>query len=257
MERPDTLKCVVCSAVATLALCGPEDQVYGQSSRGYGYGYGAEAAAEREGAHFNLSRPDFEGKANRDWGVSFREGDRDQLIVERVRARRPLARAGLRAGDIILSLNGRNIISADSFDRWLERADRSQPLDVVILRDGKRRTLELNWDDDTFDAVDSVPRQPKLGSWADTPTLGVALDLQEPHRAIIRKVYPNSPAQEFGLRAGDTIVVISGHRITSPQQVIDLISGREPGSSVEIEYVRPVRRTTVVRLESREAQGER
>ncbi len=50
---------------------------------------------------------------------------------------------------------------------------------------------------------------------------------------MIAGVAPGSPAQEAGLRGGDTILQVDGQRVTEPRHLVDIVQGRR-GSPVEL-----------------------
>jgi serine protease Do len=62
-------------------------------------------------------------------------------FVERVRPGSPADRAGLRADDLILSMNGRSVADVEEFDARMKDLIPNEPLDLVVRRD--RRILNL------------------------------------------------------------------------------------------------------------------
>ncbi len=55
---------------------------------------------------------------------------------------------------------------------------------------------------------------------------------------LVNSVAAGSPAEEAGLEAGDLITTIAGNSVRTPGELIALIGGREPGSTVDIHAVR-------------------
>ena len=55
----------------------------------------------------------------------------------------PAARAGLRAGDVIVELDGAAVASVDAIHKRLDRTTIGRPLAVTLLRDGEVRRLEV------------------------------------------------------------------------------------------------------------------
>jgi S1-C subfamily serine protease len=67
----------------------------------------------------------------------------DGLIVAYVRVGSHADSAGMKVGDILLTLDGRNVPSdLDQFHFQLEDLKTNQAIDAVILRDGKTETLK-------------------------------------------------------------------------------------------------------------------
>ncbi|SRR5579872_1390156 len=54
----------------------------------------------------------------------------------------------------------------------------------------------------------------------------------------IANVIPGTPADEAGLKVGDTIVAIDGQGVKNGDELVADIAGRKPGSKVKIEFVR-------------------
>jgi len=66
------------------------------------------------------------------------------IIVSQVRRFSPARRAGLRADDIILSVNGSRIEGLNHFEEMMDKSDESsEPLSLMVLRDEEIRILEF------------------------------------------------------------------------------------------------------------------
>ena len=81
---------------------------------------------------------------------------------------------------------------------------------------------------------------------AQYPVMGVRLDpsYDEPGARIAantdenRGVVRNGPAERAGMRAGDVIVAIDGHPVSTPDELVVLLRTRQPGDEVILRYVR-------------------
>ncbi len=74
--------------------------------------------------------------------------------------------------------------------------------------------------------------------------------------AEVQSVTPGSPAADAGLRAGDVITGVDGHRVLEPQDVSEAVNGRKPGDGMDLEVSRGgERRTFHVELDKRPQQG--
>jgi membrane-associated protease RseP (regulator of RpoE activity) len=67
--------------------------------------------------------------------------DGEGVLVSRVLQGSPADRAGLRKGDVIVSLNGRSAESPEQLTRLVRDARVGQTVALVVVRDGDRRTL--------------------------------------------------------------------------------------------------------------------
>ena len=95
-----------------------------------------------------------------------------------------------------------------------------------------------------------------------TDQIAQQLDLPVEEGALVQTVTNGSPADKAGLQAGsssgrgaDVIVSIDGKSVTSADDVVQAVSEKEPGDSVEIEYYRGKdKRTVTVKLGERPEQ---
>ena len=70
-----------------------------------------------------------------------------------------------------------------------------------------------------------------------TPDMAEAWGLKNDQGALVQSVSPG-PAEQAGLRRGDIIVSIDGKPVTSSDEVVRLISARDPGSKVRLTVLR-------------------
>lgn len=200
-------------------------------------------------------------RESRQWetGIAFDTDPQERLLISELEDDAVLARAGLRRGDVILSINGRDITSEEDFLRWIHISRPDRPIAFVVWRDGAEEQLFV--DVFRFDGRDQVReenRQSDDGQSDDgqRATLGVVLDVRWENAAVVESVFEGSPADKAGLRPGDQIVRFNGRRVGSPLQLIDLVAQRRAGDEVEIEIARRVTRSLSVALDSREAFGD-
>jgi serine protease Do len=72
-------------------------------------------------------------------------GAKEGLLVTSVAEGSAASRAGLKAGDVITSINGRSVRSRDDLTRSLRNAD-SDDLTIVVMRDKKESTVKATID---------------------------------------------------------------------------------------------------------------
>lgn len=180
--------------------------------------------------------PDFGAKVDmRDNRVHIGDVTRDSFA----------ARAGLRQGDVILSIDGQRIDSQRAYDRYLYRA-RGPRVPIIVLRDNERYTLYYDSGVFVRDGRRFDDRVAAGGAW-----LGVSLDYDHPDRALLSGVEPNSPAARAGLRAGDTILSVNDAEVRSPDELTQLIGERNPGDRVDLRLAGESRDPIVVTLGER------
>jgi S1-C subfamily serine protease len=92
------------------------------------------------------------------------------------------------------------------------------------------------------------------------PQLAERLDLEVRNGALLDQVEPDSPAEDAGLRGGDSeiefqatpvptggdvILAVNGRRLTRTDDLADVISGMSAGEAVELELLRDGERRTI------------
>jgi serine protease Do len=167
-------------------------------------------------------------------------GEQRGAIVADLATGGPSQRAGLQAGDVIVAINGRSVKTSSELTREVAKARPGDVLRLDIIRDGKRRNIdvhsgvrpsekELAANENTREGQGgggSAPATPKAPS-----VLGLSLaPLDEPTRrqlglpasvrgAVVLSVDSSSDAGQKGLRRGDVIVRAGDAQVTSAAEV--------------------------------------
>ena len=85
--------------------------------------------------------------------------------------------------------------------------------------------------------------------------LGVTMDAQYPEAAVVRQVSPGTAAEQAGLQPGDMIASIDRTQIRNPADVTNYVAAKQPGEQIEMEFVRPIRRSEVKAAAPEEGLG--
>jgi len=102
--------------------------------------------------------------------------------------------------------------------------------------------------------VREIVPQLEAGKTVAHPFLGVSTSVSPSGPgALVRKITPNSPAARSGLHAGttasgtdgDLIVAVDGKPVTSPDDVISIISQKKPGDKATVAVVRNGSRVSI------------
>lgn len=118
--------------------------------------------------------------------------------------------AGIQAGDKILEINGKPIHLNSDVAKVLETND-GKKLQVLVERNEVQKTVEV------------------LPQSKTTRNIGIYFGKQDDGiTAQIEMIYPNSPAEEAGLKAKDTILSINGKKVeNNPYQVVQYLNETE------------------------------
>ena len=126
------------------------------------------------------------------------------------------ARAGLRAGDIVTALNGRNIKSAAEFRNAIGLLRVGEKVEITLLRDGQNRKVTAEVADPSTQTAGDPADARNVPEGSQHPALeGAQLEDGSQGGVLVRGIAPGSPAANAGLRANDVIVAANGVRLSS------------------------------------------
>ncbi|MFG1374595.1 Do family serine endopeptidase [Xanthobacter oligotrophicus] len=144
----------------------------------------------------------------------------------------PAARGGIKAGDVIVKFNGRDIKEVRDLTRTVADAMADTDVEVVVVRKGKEETLHLKV---ARMPEDDKPETPKPASdsqkVAPKKALGIELSAMsdelrkrysiksEINGVVITGVDASTPASDKGLKAGQVIVQVGQEAVASPSDV--------------------------------------
>jgi len=133
----------------------------------------------------------------------------------------PAAEAGIRAGDIIVAVNGKDIKGPRELAREIANFDPGTSVDVKILRRGKEQTISVKLGElpteQTAAASQATPDQQSETALADYG-LTVA-PAEDGAGVIVTEVAPDSPAADAGIRAGDKVVEVNNETVASASDI--------------------------------------
>ena len=159
-------------------------------------------------------------------------------LVARVDADSPAAKAGIEAGDIILSLNGQAVNASDELPARVAAIKPGEKATLQVWRKGETRTVEA-----TIAAfeTDDAGNQTAAAEPGKAGRLGVAVRPMNPaeqQRSDVKGVVvqeANGAAARAGLAAGDLILAVNGKDVTSPDELRAAISAAGRTAALLIE----------------------
>ncbi len=107
-----------------------------------------------------------------------------RLIIQNVKSGSPAESSGLRVGDIILSAANESVYSADDFQKYLGASE----VPLMVSRGYKIENILLKQ--------------------VEVPSV------------IVTQIYPNTPAEQAGLKVGDMLERVNGKFVQSPERAI-------------------------------------
>jgi len=143
-------------------------------------------------------------------------------IVADVTEESPALAAGIKQGDTILKVDGKDIADSRDLARKVAQIKPGQSVPMTLVRDGK--TMELSVE------IGTMPNEPKMASAGESENktdtsvslgnLGLKVTpAQDGAGVTITEVKPDSAAAERGLKVGDTILEVSGTEVHGPADI--------------------------------------
>jgi S1-C subfamily serine protease len=180
------------------------------------------------------------------WLGVYLAGDRDAAVVTEVIPGSPAAKAGVKAGDVILAVNDHLTPSREKLIEVIAAGSPGDRVTLKIERDGKEMTLEakLGTRPETAVVAPVAPGAPAKGGVPSAPVhehaparevayLGVAL-VDSDAGVRIERVVPGTPAASAGVAAGEILQTFDGQPVAKEADVQRAIAKCKPGSKVEV-----------------------
>jgi len=139
-------------------------------------------------------------------------------LISQVYAGSPAEKADLKAGDVVIEIDGVKVTNSQDVVREVLKKKVGQSVNFVVLRDGKRTQVSLTTAQMPEKIGERGPVQPTR-EWFGlrvsnvTPDLAKQLGLKKTEGVVIVGVEPNSVAQTAGLKAGDIILEVNRRKV--------------------------------------------
>lgn len=155
-------------------------------------------------------------------------------LVSQVMEGSPAQKAGIQAGDVILSFNGREIKDSSDLPPMVGRVPVDSKARLKLLRDGKVKQLEvvieeLPTEDTPLARAEPSP-SPVNPMGVDVVELESDAAAQLGRGVLIKRVAPDSPAARAGMRSGDILLQLDRQNIKNVadfrKKVANLPTGR-------------------------------
>jgi serine protease Do len=177
-------------------------------------------------------------------------GEAKGVIVQSLVEGGAAAEAGIKAGDVILSIDGKEINKANELQGYIATRHQGDQVTLKVFRDGKtlekKVTLRQRADDklaakDREEGADDADTKASSVAPAKFADLGFAVrpltakektDLKVDNGVMVSDVERFGEAQKRGIAQGDVVLEADRKSIDSPGQLKKVIDGRKAGDSV-------------------------
>lgn len=166
---------------------------------------------------------------NKELAESFGMKNPMGAVVLRVVDDAPAQKAGIEVGDVITHFDGKTITYSSDLPLAVGQADIGSKVKVRIIRDGKQKQLvvkvaELPDEEKMADAGDAQ------GESSDNRLHIEVVNLTKEQRkaakvenGVLVQAVEEGPADKAGIRRGDILQKINGHKITSTKQFLKIV----------------------------------
>jgi len=164
----------------------------------------------------------------------------------------PAAKAGLKAGDIVVAINNKSVHNPNELLNTIAASAPNSTISVEAARDGKHHTFDVtlaerpgqrdlassagSGSDDDSDSR-ATPRLSDLGLSAQNLTPSIARQLNitgVDEGVVVTQVQPGSTAAKAGLHLGDVILEVAGNAVSNVDDFNDTIAKADLSSGVRL-----------------------
>jgi serine protease Do len=159
---------------------------------------------------------------------------RGGAIIESVSPKDPADKAGLKAGDVIVKIDGKPLRDGRALKTRVALTPVGQVIKMTALRDGKEVEIGVRIEEQTDDKMNRLSGVVKIAEWGIEArrldsTLAERLRMDPRLRGVlIISISRNGKAAEYGLEPGDVIRKINNRDIASPEELQAAIKSGKP-----------------------------
>jgi serine protease Do len=156
----------------------------------------------------------------------------------------PADKAGIKAGDVIISVNGETVVDARTLARRISALAPGASVKLGVVRGGKEETLTLTLGELPRERQARANVEEKDNQGTDVPKLGLSLAPAKNggEGVVVTSVDPNGAAGDR-FKNGDIILDVNGKLVSSPAEVRKAVSDAQAGG----------KRTVLMRVKSGQA----
>jgi Do/DeqQ family serine protease len=151
-----------------------------------------------------------------DLAPSFGAKEGDGVLVADVMQDSPAEKGGLKPGDVIVEFEGQKTAEVPDLQRIVAITPPGQAAKVIVLREGRRETLEVKIGEmPTEEPVVASRGTERWGMTVQpiTPDLARQFKLSGQTGVLVAEVEDGSPASRSGIRPGDVILEVNRRRV--------------------------------------------
>jgi len=224
------------------------------------------------------------GKVERGWmGVTIADNEDGRTEIVQVEKKSPAGLADLEKGDIVLSMDGKDVKGSQSLASEIRKRKPGQEVALKVERDGKTievkvKLVEYPEHEARLELERAFPRLfvtpevesrvlmtpraktlPDLGRFLSlayrkylgvflnelTPELSEHFGLKDGVGLLVTKFAEKSPARDAGLKVGDVVFKVDGVRVDTVAKLSEIIQDKKKGDKVKVEFLRDKKASSI------------
>lgn len=176
-----------------------------------------------------------------DLAKQFAVKEGEGVLVGQVFKDDPADKAGVKVGDVVVEFNATKVTNPAQLSRLAASVAPNKKADLVIIRDGKRKTLEITMGEQKEEKAEGqISNNGSYGFKVDeiTPKMIEEFGISQKEGVVITEITPGGNAAKAGLRPGDIIVEINRQRINNLADYHRVMASIGNGESLVVLRVR-------------------
>ena len=163
-------------------------------------------------------------------------------LINAVEMDSPADNGGIEPGDVIVKLNGQEIIDADDLPHLVGMLAPDTSTKIEVIRQGKRKVLKV-----TIGALDGEESKIAQAEKNNSDRLGLTVKLVSEDQlrelrlrggVLVTEVLANSPSAVAGIKTGDILVQLGYSRIDDIDEYQQVIAGLPKNTPVLVRFYR-------------------
>ena len=164
-------------------------------------------------------------------------GDRNGVLISRIVATSPAEKAGLKPGDVIISIDGEKIKNTEDLIRTVLKKNIGEQVVLGLIRGAKFYSVNVEIEEQPEDRASVAQKkaeppvsQKVIKSWRGLDISDITLEIAQRFKlntengVIVVNVQPGSPAENSGIRQGDVIYEINRMPVKSMIDYLTVVS---------------------------------
>ncbi len=165
--------------------------------------------------------------------------DAKGAIVANVEKGSPAAAAGLKDGDVIISVNGEAVANSSDVARKIGALQPNKAVEVAIIRGGSPQTIKVTLGalPDAKQAKADTPEAPSKDAMAKYGmALAPATEVEGAGKTgvVVADIDPDGAAAQKGMQTGDVILQVAGKAVAKPSDVTAAIDAAKAGGKKSV-----------------------